>query len=122
MAVGLLVAAAGFVFAALVPGLAGLLPAAAVIGVGTGLATPLGFASLAAATPRERLGQTMGSAEVGREIGDAGGPLLVGAVAAGTSTSTGLLVLAVLVVVVAVEIGPRPSSLARPFHFPRKDR
>ncbi|MGH3575430.1 MAG: hypothetical protein ACRDUW_27030 [Pseudonocardiaceae bacterium] len=34
-----------------------------------------------AAAP-ERLGQTMGAAEVGRELGDAGGPLLVGAVAA----------------------------------------
>jgi MFS transporter, DHA1 family, tetracycline resistance protein len=100
MAMGLLVSAAGFTFAALVPGLAGLLPAAAVIGVGTGLVTPLGFAALAAATPPERLGQTMGSAEVGRELGDAGGPLLVGAVAVATSTSAGLLVLAGLVAVV----------------------
>lgn len=107
MAVGLLIAAAGFVIAAFVPGLAGLLPAAAVIGVGTGLATPLGFASLAAATPPERLGQTMGSAEVGRELGDAGGPLLVGAVAVATSTSVGLLALAGVVVAAAASIRPR---------------
>jgi MFS family permease len=107
MAAGLLIAAAGFVVAAFVPGLVGLLPAAAVIGVGTGLATPLGFASLAAATPPERLGQTMGSAEVGRELGDAGGPLLVGAVAVATSTSAGLLALAGVVVAAALAIGVR---------------
>jgi DHA1 family tetracycline resistance protein-like MFS transporter len=112
MAAGLLVAACGFVLAAVVPGLAGLLASAVVIGAGTGMATPLGFASLAAATPVERLGQTMGSAEVGREIGDAGGPLLVGAVAAATSTSVGLIVLAGLVVVVGVRIGPGRSAPA----------
>jgi MFS transporter, DHA1 family, tetracycline resistance protein len=100
MAAGLLVAAAGFTFAALVPGLPGLLPSAAIIGIGTGLVTPLAFAALAAATPPERLGQTMGSAEVGRELGDAGGPLLVGAVAVATSTSAGLLMLAALVAAV----------------------
>jgi MFS transporter, DHA1 family, tetracycline resistance protein len=104
MAAGLGIAAAGFVLAALVAGLGGLLPAAVIIGVGTGLATPLGFASLAAATPPERLGQTMGSAEVGREIGDAGGPLLVGAVAVATSTSVGLVALAGVVLVAAVAI------------------
>ncbi|MFS4096068.1 MFS transporter, partial [Streptomyces sp. AF1A] len=54
---------------------------------GTGLITPLGFAALASATPRERLGQTMGAAELGRELGDAGGPLLVAAVAS-TATLT----------------------------------
>lgn len=99
MAGGLLVATAGFTLAALVPGLPGLLLAAAVIGAGTGLATPLAFAALAASTPPERLGQTMGSAEVGRELGDAGGPLLVGALAAATSPVVGLLGLAGLVAV-----------------------
>ncbi len=48
---------------------------------GPGLITPLGFAALAASTPQARLGQTMGTAELGRELGDAGGPLLVAAVA-----------------------------------------
>ena len=51
------------------------------IGVGVGL-PPIGFAYLAATASEERLGQTMGAAEVGRELGDAGGPLLVGALAA----------------------------------------
>jgi hypothetical protein len=43
-----------------------------------GTATPLGFAALATAAPAGRLGQTMGAGEVGRELGDAGGPFLVG--------------------------------------------
>ena len=47
-----------------------LVPVAAV-GAGSGLATPLGFAHLAATAPLERLGQTMGAAEVGHELGDA---------------------------------------------------
>jgi hypothetical protein len=33
----------------------------------------------------------MGAAEVGRELGDACGPLLVGAIAAASTLSTGLL-------------------------------
>lgn len=105
MAVGLLVAAAGFTVAAVLPGLAGMLVAALAIGVGTGLVTPLGFAALAAATPPERLGQTMGSAEVGRELGDAGGPLLVGGIAVATTVTGGLLGLAALLAVTAAVIG-----------------
>jgi MFS transporter, DHA1 family, tetracycline resistance protein len=105
MAVGLLLAAAGFVTAALLPGLVGLLAAAVTIGVGTGLVTPLGFAALAAASPPERLGQTMGSAEVGRELGDAGGPLLVGAVATATTVTGGLLGLAAVLAAAAAAIG-----------------
>jgi MFS family permease len=60
--------------AATLPGLTGVLLAAVGIGTGTGLITPLGFASLAASTPEERIGQTMGSGELGRELGDARGP------------------------------------------------
>jgi MFS family permease len=82
--------------AALVPGLGAILAAAVSIGAGIGLATPLGFAHLAAATPPERLGQSMGTAEVGRELGDAGGPLLVGALATATTLGGGLLGLALL--------------------------
>lgn len=52
--------------------------AAVAIGVGVATATPLGFARLAAAAPEHHLGQTMGAGEVGRELGDAGGPALVG--------------------------------------------
>ena len=50
---------------ALVPGSASILFAAVLIGAGTGLATPIAFAHLAGTTPPERLGQTMGAAEVG---------------------------------------------------------
>ncbi|MFE0523551.1 MFS transporter [Streptomyces sp. NPDC058954] len=92
---GLLLAAAGLA-CAMLPGLAGLLLAAVLIGVGTGLITPLGFAALASATPPERLGQTMGAAELGRELGDAGGPLLVAAVATTATLTYGYAALAVV--------------------------
>lgn len=95
---GLAASAAGLALAAFVPGLPGLLSAAIMIGVGTALITPLGFAVLAASAPEGQLGQTMGAAEVGREIGDAGGPLLVGLIAAATLTG-GLAALAVLLAI-----------------------
>ena len=101
MAAGLTIAAAGAVVAATVPGIAGLALAALAMGAGTGLATPVAFAHLAATTPKERLGQTMGAAEVGREVGDAGGPLLVGAIAAAGTLALGLSGLAVVLVVAA---------------------
>jgi MFS transporter, DHA1 family, tetracycline resistance protein len=101
MATGLGLAAAGMALAALVPGVGGLLGAAVLIGVGTGIVSPLGFAHLAGTTPAERLGQTLGSAEVGRELGDAGGPLLVGAIAAAATLGTGMLGLAALLLVLA---------------------
>ncbi|WP_432844943.1 hypothetical protein ACQPXB_27750 [Amycolatopsis sp. CA-161197] len=66
-----------------------------------GLATPLGFAHLAAATPTKRLGQTMGAAEVGRELGDAAGLLIVGAIAAAATLGGGFLGLAVILTVTA---------------------
>lgn len=92
---GLLTTAAGLACAVL-PGLAGVLASAVLIGAGTGLVTPLGFAALAASTPPARLGQTMGSAELGRELGDAGGPLLVGAVATLSTLGLGFAALAAL--------------------------
>ncbi|MER6183464.1 hypothetical protein [Streptomyces sp. NPDC001652] len=88
----------------------GVLLAAALIGAGTGLITPLGFAALASATPPERLGQTMGAAELGRELGDAGGPLLVAGVAAAATPAYGYGTLALLLAcgpVVAVLVGAR---------------
>jgi MFS transporter, DHA1 family, tetracycline resistance protein len=91
---GLALAAGGFALAALLAGPAGLALAAVAIGAGTGIVTPLGFAALAAAAPAGRLGQTMGAAEVGRELGDAGGPLLVGAIAVPAGLPIGLLSLA----------------------------
>jgi hypothetical protein len=66
------------------------------IGIGTGLITPLGFAALAASTPQARLGQTMGNAELGRELGDAGGPLLVAGVATAAALGYGFATLAVV--------------------------
>ncbi|QUQ67534.1 MFS transporter [Kutzneria sp. CA-103260] len=104
MAIGLGLAAGGFVIAATVPGIVGIVLAALVIGVGVAVVTPLGFAMLAASTPPERLGQTMGSAEVGRELGDAGGPLLVGAVATVAAVSGGFVALAALLVVAAIAV------------------
>ncbi|UJA11393.1 MFS transporter [Streptomyces collinus] len=95
---GLLLAAAGAA-AAMLPGLTAVLLGAALIGTGTGLVTPLGFAALAAATPEERLGQTMGAAEVGRELGDAGGPLLVAVVASAATLTYGYAALALLLAV-----------------------
>jgi MFS transporter, DHA1 family, tetracycline resistance protein len=91
---GLALAAAGFALAALLAGPAALVLAAVAIGAGTGIVTPLGFAALAAAAPPGRLGQTMGAAEVGRELGDAGGPLLVGAIATPAGLPVALLSLA----------------------------
>ncbi|MFC3572504.1 MFS transporter [Streptomyces yaanensis] len=95
IAAGLLVTAVGLA-CAMLPGPAGVLTGAALIGAGTGLITPLGFAALAAGTPAERLGQTMGAAELGRELGDAGGPLLVAGAATLTTLTHGYAALAVL--------------------------
>ncbi|MFF9316802.1 MFS transporter [Streptomyces sp. NPDC014735] len=95
-AAGLLLTACGLV-AALLPGVAGLLAAAVPIGIGTGLITPLGFAALAATTPEERMGQTMGAAELGRELGDAGGPLLVASIASVAALTWGYAALALLI-------------------------
>lgn len=104
MAGGLALAAAGMAVAALTPGVGQVLVAALAIGTGIGLATPLGFAHLAAVTPRERLGQTMGAAEIGRELGDAGGPLLVGVIATATTLGAGFLGLAALLVVAGLAV------------------
>jgi MFS family permease len=95
IAAGLLFAAVGLCCATL-PGIVGVLLAAVLIGIGTGLITPLGFAALAASTPQARLGQTMGTAELGRELGDAGGPLLVAGVASAAALSYGYAALAIV--------------------------
>ncbi|AUA15299.1 Multidrug resistance protein MdtH [Streptomyces malaysiensis subsp. malaysiensis] len=114
LAAGLLITAVGLV-CAMLPGLTGVLLAAALIGAGTGLITPLGFAALATATPPERLGQTMGAAELGRELGDAGGPLLAAAVAASTTLTHGYAALAVLLAAgAAVPLAHRRTAAAAP--------
>ncbi len=95
-AAGLLLAAVALVLLALAPGVATMFIAAAAFGLMTGTVTPLAFAHLADVTPHERMGRTMGSAELGREIGDAGGPLLVGAVATAWTLAAALTVLGVI--------------------------
>lgn len=69
---------------------------AILVGAGVGAATPVAFSYLAASTPPERMGRTMGSAELGRELGDAGGPLVAGAVGTATVPGLGLAVVAAL--------------------------
>ena len=110
---GLIVTAAGCA-AVLIPGIAGLIAAAVLIGVGVGLITPIGFAYLAANSPTERLGQTMGSAEVGRELGDAGGPLLVGALAAGITLTPALLSFAGILTATAAVLATPTGSPPHP--------
>ncbi|MCD2497792.1 MFS transporter [Microbacterium nymphoidis] len=95
-AAGLLLAAAALVLLAFAPGVATMFIAAAAFGLMTGTVTPLAFAHLADVTPHARMGRTMGSAELGREIGDAGGPLLVGAVATAWTLPAALTVLGVI--------------------------
>ena len=99
---GLLLIAAGVTLLAVAPGPLTVFIAAAAIGVGVGAATPLGFAHLADTTPPERMGRTMGSAELGRELGDAGGPLLVGGVATLTALPFGLGALALLIAAASI--------------------
>lgn len=93
---GLLLTTSGVATLALIPTPVTLFIAAAAIGAGVGAATPLGFAHLADNTPPERIGRTMGSAELGRELGDAGGPLLVGGIGALAGLPLGLGALAIL--------------------------
>ena len=102
MAAGIGLAAAGLLTAALLTVPTGVVAAAVMVGAGTAVATPLAFAHLAGTAPPERLGQTMGAAEVGRELGDAGGPLLVGAIAAAVSLGGGIAALAIVLGGVAV--------------------
>lgn len=97
MTAGLLLTAGGVVIIALAPGTVTLFISAAAIGAGVGAATPLAFAHLADTTPPERMGRTMGSAELGRELGDAGGPLLVGGIATVSALPFGLGALALLI-------------------------
>jgi hypothetical protein len=63
---------------------------------------PLGFAAVAAASPEARLGQMMGSAEIGRELGDAGGRLLVAGVATAATLTVGLGALAAMIAALAL--------------------
>lgn len=111
-AAGLVAVTVGTLLVAAVPHIVALYLGGLLVGLGVGLATPLAFAHLAATTPPERMGRTMGTAELGREVGDAGGPLLVGAVAVAVSLPAALLVLASVTATTAV-VGAR---VLRPDH------
>lgn len=102
MCVGLAMIAAGITLLAVLPTPVTLYFAALVIGCGIGITTPLGFAHIASSTPDERMGRTMGAAELGKEVGDAGGPLIVGAIAAGASLAAGLGALGLLVAITSI--------------------
>lgn len=93
---GLLLIAVGIALAAALEHPAALVATAVLVGAGVGIATPVAFSHLAASTPPERMGRTMGSAELGRELGDAGGPLVAGAVATASVPGIGLGVVAAL--------------------------
>ncbi len=105
-AAALALCAAGFLAAIAAPGAAGIAVGAILVGIGVAVATPLGFTLLAAAAPPGRLGRTMGAAEVGRELGDAGGPVLVGAFGL-VSLTAGLGALAVALLACAGLLAPR---------------
>ncbi|MFP5019458.1 MFS transporter [Pseudonocardia phyllosphaerae] len=123
---GLGAAAAGLVLLATAPHAVTLFAAAALFGVMVAVVTPLAFAHLAASTPVERTGRTMGNAEIGRELGDAGGPLLVGAVAAAWALPAALLTLAGVTVATGVATGwslrPRSASAPGPARRPGTHR
>jgi MFS family permease len=118
MVVGLLAIAAGTATAATVPAAVGIYVAAVLIGAGIGTATPVAFAHLADVTPVERLGRTMGSAELGRELGDAGGPLLVGGIAVATSLPWGLGALAAVVAASALAAPAKGTTGTPGTHSP----
>ncbi|GAA1002206.1 MFS transporter [Subtercola frigoramans] len=110
-----MIAASGFVLIVVWPTPVTLYLSAALLGLGIGIATPLGFAHLAATIPAERMGRSMGTAELGRELGDAGGPLLIGAVATAAGVTTGLGVLAGVLGIIA-----GTTALALRHHSPSK--
>ena len=89
----LLLAAAGFLVAVVVPTAIGIAAGTILIGAGIAISAPSGFAGLAACAPPRCLGQTMGAGEAGRELGDAGGPIIVGALSP-IGLGAGLLALA----------------------------
>ena len=78
--VGTSLIAVAFLLVAAVPSLVTILAAALLSGVGVAVLTPVAFANLVATSPPERLGRTMCTAELGRQTGDAVGPLVVGSV------------------------------------------
>ena len=89
-----------------------MITAAVAIGIGVGVATPAGFARVADTAPDGRIGQTMGAAEIGRELGDAGGPLLVGALSI-TSLAVGLAALSITLAGIGLSVAAIQHTLTR---------
>ncbi len=106
-----LAACAGGFLIAMTGGLAGLIAGAVLIGAGVATVTPAGFTRLAASAPPGQLGRTMGAAEAGREIGDGGGPVLVGAFGL-VSLTAGLGALAAALLICAGLAAPRNRASA----------
>lgn len=94
--VGTLAVAVAFALLAVVPSVPALFVAALLAGAGVATLTPVAFAHLAGTTPPDRLGRTMGSAELGRETGDAIGPLVVGGVGGAIALPFGFAAFAVV--------------------------
>ncbi|MES2169702.1 MAG: MFS transporter [Actinomycetota bacterium] len=107
---GMSAIAAGLLLVATIPSPATIYVAALLLGAGIGTATTLGFTQLATTTPHERMGRTMGTAELGREAGDAGGPLLVGAIASVATLGIGLAALGGVAIVAAALTGAFSSK------------
>lgn len=101
----------GLTLIALAPSVLTIIATTILVGLGVGTITPLGFARLAATTPPDRMGRTMGSAELGREVGDAGGPILVGVIAGAATLPIALGVMAATSTVAAI-LGSRLASSA----------
>ena len=115
MAIGLIVAASGIAVAAMLPGTGALVCAAVITAIGIALITPLGFAYLTRTSPPDLAGQTTGAAEIGRELGYAGGPLLIGGVSAVAPLHIGLLAMTVLLAAFANLLAlARPGPVDRP--------
>jgi MFS family permease len=102
--------AVAFAVVAIFPSAVAMFVAAAIAGAGVALLTPVAFAFLATSTPPERLGRTMGSAELGRETGDAVGPLLVGSIGSAVSLPLGFGAFAVVAAAVVVAAARVPDA------------
>lgn len=102
--------AAAFLVVAVAPSVVAVFIAALLAGAGVATLTPVAFAHLAGTTPPGRLGRTMGSAELGRETGDAVGPLVVGGVGSAIGLPFGFAAFAVVALVGSLVASRLPSK------------
>lgn len=109
---GTVAVAAAFALLAVVPSVPALFVAALLAGAGVATLTPVAFAHLAGSTPPDRLGRTMGSAELGRETGDAVGPLVVGGVGSALALPFGFAAFALVALLGTVAAARLPAVTA----------